>query len=98
MRTYLLGVLLLGGWLLISCSNSQQQNRNEPSAREAGREAYRATEDLKHDAQKAERELRDAGNQFKNGWNQAKHQNHEQDNGPHDEDKRQQAGQQMKGI
>jgi len=51
---------------LISCSRSPQ-----PDAREAGREAYQASKDIKKDAKEAARNLREAGKQFEEGWKDA---------------------------
>ena len=52
-------------------SCSQSPRHEEPNAREAGREAYRASKDLKKDAKEAARELRDAGEKFREGWKEA---------------------------
>lgn len=75
MRTRLLGpVFFIGFALLTSCSRNTDR-RNDDAAHRAGHDAYQATQDLKRDANKAARQLRDAGNQFRQGWNQAKHDN-----------------------
>ena len=71
MRTFCIPVLL-AGLSLVSCTRRDTVRREEPSAREAGREAYRATQDLKRGAKKAAQELRDAGKEMKQGWNEAK--------------------------
>ena len=62
-------VLALG---LAACG--QTSRHEEPAARQAGRDAARATQDLERDANKAARELRDTGNQFRQGWNEGKHE------------------------
>ena len=51
---------------LVSCS------RREPTARQLGREAYDASQDIKRGAKKAAKELREAGKELRNGWNEAK--------------------------
>ncbi|HEY2018903.1 MAG TPA: hypothetical protein VGH38_35605 [Bryobacteraceae bacterium] len=60
--------LLVLGIGLISC------NRDDPSARQAGREAYRASQDVKRGAREAGKDLRNASKQFREGWEEAKHQ------------------------
>jgi hypothetical protein len=68
MRTlYITGVLtaVLG---LASC----QSRRDEPAARQAGREAYRATQDIKRGAKEAAQGIRKAGKELREGWNDAK--------------------------
>jgi hypothetical protein len=46
--------------------------RDEPTAREAGREAYEAGQAIKKGAKKAAGEIREAGKEFREGWNEAK--------------------------
>jgi hypothetical protein len=65
-RSYLLATLALAVGLT-GCAR-----REEPSAREAGREAYQAGEKIKKGAKEAAREIREAGREFKEGWNEAK--------------------------
>ena len=74
----LIGMALISSGVT-SCSRSTDR-RDDEAARKAGRNAYRATQDLKHDANEAARQLRDAGSQFREGWNQAKHENHDKPN------------------
>jgi hypothetical protein len=72
MRTFCIPILL-AGLSLVSCTRRDTAvRREEPAAREAGREAYQATQDLKRGAKKAARELRDAGKEMHQGWNEAK--------------------------
>ena len=44
----------------------------EPTAREAGREAYEAGQTIKKGAKEAAREIRDAGKEFREGWKEAR--------------------------
>ena len=46
--------------------------REEPTAREAGREAYQAGQAIKKGAKEAAREVREAGKEFREGWNEAR--------------------------
>jgi hypothetical protein len=50
---------------LISC--------NRDHARQAGREAYKASQDAKREASEAAKELRSAGREFSQGWAEEKH-------------------------
>jgi len=63
MRTSVIALVLACGFGLISCAR-----RDEPAARQAGREAYDASREIKHGAKTAARELRDAGKEFREGW------------------------------
>jgi hypothetical protein len=57
---------------LAGCNRDDADRRS--ASREAGRAAYRLSEDAKRAAEKARRELRDAGKEARRGWNEAKHQ------------------------
>jgi hypothetical protein len=72
MRTLFLTIALIAGLGLASCSR-QDNARETPTAREAGRDAYKASHDLKKEADKAARELKDAGKDFQQGWEEQKH-------------------------
>jgi hypothetical protein len=48
--------------------------RDEPAARQAGREAYRTSQEIKKGAREAAKELRKAGKEMRKGWNEAKHE------------------------
>jgi hypothetical protein len=72
MRTSCLALLILLGLGTVSCSR-RDDHRNEPVARQAGREAARASQEVKEGARNAERDLRNAGKQFREGWNEGKH-------------------------
>lgn len=63
MRTFTAGLVLIFGVCLISCTR-----HDEPAARQAGREAYDASREIKHGAKTAAREIRDAGKEFREGW------------------------------
>ncbi len=65
MRAISIG-LLVGTLLLSSCS------REDPGARQVGRDAYHATEQIKRGAKKAAKELREAGKEVRQGWNEAR--------------------------
>ena len=65
--------LVLGAVLaLSSCTREDTAHRDEPAARQAGREAYRATQDIKRGAKEAAEQVRNAGKELRQGWNEAK--------------------------
>ena len=70
MRALGLAALLIAGSMLSSCSRGT--HRDEPAAREVGRDAYRASQDIKRGAKKAGQELKEAGKDLREGWNEAK--------------------------
>jgi hypothetical protein len=70
MRTFGSLFILAAGLIFTSCN--RDDHKNEPAAREVGRDAYRASQELKEGAKKAEKELRDAGKEVRQGWNEAK--------------------------
>ncbi len=59
-------VLLFSSLSLISCYGVNDGDRD--ASRRAGREAYRASKDLKRGAREAEHQLRTAGKEFRDGW------------------------------
>lgn len=63
--------MIAAGLTFPSCNRDDR--RDEPAARQVGRDAYRASEELKEGAKKAEKELRNAGKEVREGWNEAKH-------------------------
>jgi hypothetical protein len=73
MRYWGLAVVLAAG---IGCS--RDTHRDEPAARQLGREAYHATQDVKRGAKKAAQELREAGKEVRQGWKEAKRDREEQ--------------------
>ena len=70
MRAFGLTALLVAGSMLSSCGRGT--HRDESSAREAGRDAYRASQEIKRGAKKAGQELQKAGKELREGWNEAK--------------------------
>jgi hypothetical protein len=71
MRAWGLIFMIAAGLTFPSCN--RDDHRDEPAARQVGRDAYRASEEFKEGAKKAEKELRDAGKDVREGWNEAKH-------------------------
>jgi hypothetical protein len=69
MRAVLLTIAAAAA-LLTGCTRDR---RGEPAARQAGREAHRAADDLKRGAEKAAAEARHAGREFREGWKEGKH-------------------------
>lgn len=67
MRVWYIGLVLMAGAGLSSCSR-----RDEPAASQAGREAYRTSQEIKRGAKKAAKELQRAGKELREGWNEAK--------------------------
>jgi len=53
---------------LCSCTRRDADRHEEPAARQAGRDAYEASQEIKHDAKKAAHDLRQAGKEFREGW------------------------------
>jgi hypothetical protein len=68
MRTLYLALVIAAGLGAASCN----RNRNEPAAHQAGREAYKATQQIKKGAKEAAKELHSAGKQFREGWKEQK--------------------------
>ena len=65
-----LGTILLVG--LGACNRDTSRDREDPAARQIGRDAYELKQNLKQGARKAAQELRRAGKEAHEGWNQAK--------------------------
>ena len=72
MRACGLALMLMAGLILASCNRDAR--RDEPAARQVGRDAYRASEDIKRGAKEAAQEIRKAGKDVRQGWNEAKHE------------------------
>jgi hypothetical protein len=70
MRSWRVFFVLAAGVAFTSCN--RDNHRDEPAARQVGRDAYRASQELKEGAKKAEQELRNAGKEVREGWNEAK--------------------------
>jgi len=73
MRSCGLFIMLAAGMILASCNRDDQ--RNDSAARQVGRDARRASEELKRGAKKVEQDVRKAGKDVQEGWNEAKHDN-----------------------
>jgi hypothetical protein len=58
--------------LVITLGLSGCARREEPTAREVGREAYQAGQAIKKGAKEAAREIKDAGKEFSQGWKEAR--------------------------
>jgi hypothetical protein len=72
MRTYCLSLVLIAGLGVISCNRRDTAHREEPPARQLGREAYGASQQIKRGAKEAAHEIRQAGKQFREGWSEGK--------------------------
>jgi len=55
----------------VSCKRSDTP-RDNTAARQAGRDAYHATQEIKRGAKQAAKEIRNAGKEMREGWNDAK--------------------------
>ena len=58
---------------LMSCDRSDTA-RQEPPARQAGREAHQASRQIRQGVQEATHDLQHAGKQFRQGWNEDRNQ------------------------
>jgi hypothetical protein len=72
MRAFEITIAVAAGLLLASCNRQDTTHRDSPAARQVGREAYRASEDIKRGAKEAAQELKKAGKEVRQGWNEAK--------------------------
>jgi hypothetical protein len=79
MRSLYITLVLAAGVGLSSCARDDTAHSNEPAAHRAGREAYRASQDIKRGAKKAAEEINKAGDQLRDGWNDAKRQDRNSD-------------------
>lgn len=75
MRTFCLAASVLLGLGLTSCNREPGEPRDRAAARQAGREAYRASQQLKRGAKEAAHDLHDASKEFREGWTEAEHEN-----------------------
>lgn len=73
-------IVLIAAFTFISCDRTQttDRGRSEPAARQAGREAYDASREIKHGAQQAARDLRSASKEFRQGWNERRAERRDQ--------------------
>lgn len=74
MRPIYVALVLVAGTGMIGCSRDNGAGSEGPAARQAGRDAYRASRAAKQDAKQAAREVQRAGKDFQQGWNEAKHE------------------------
>jgi hypothetical protein len=72
MRSCGLFIMLAAGMILASCNRDDR--RDNSAARQVGRDAYRAQEELKRGAKKVEQDVRKAGKDVREGWDEAKHE------------------------
>jgi hypothetical protein len=72
MRATLLVTVLAIGAGLTGCARNDPPRRDEPAARQVGREAYQAGEAIKKGAKEAAQEIREAGKELRQGYNDAK--------------------------
>jgi hypothetical protein len=73
MRNWYIALVVAAGLGMVSCDRNDK-SRGEPAARQAGRQAYDASQELKRDAKEAAKKLKKAGKDFREGWNEAKHE------------------------
>jgi type II secretory pathway pseudopilin PulG len=71
MRASSIAFVLAATLALISCNRSSETQRRDSTARQAGREAYRATQNIKKGAKETTEELRKAGRELRQGWEDA---------------------------
>jgi len=77
MKRLAVGVLVLSIATSVGCRRHHDRNPDDRSAaREAGREAYKVSQETKRLADQARRELRHASKEAQKGWNDAKHDQH----------------------
>ena len=74
MRSFYVAMVLAIGAGMIGCSRDGGARGEGPAARQAGHDAYRASQAAKQDAKEAARAVQKAGKDFQQGWNEAKHQ------------------------
>ena len=70
MRAYGLLFMLAAGLMLTSCN--RDDHREGSAARQIGKDAHQASEEIKRDAKKAGQALRKAGKDAREGWNEAR--------------------------
>jgi hypothetical protein len=66
------GVILVLAVTIAATSCNRDRRRDEPAARQVGRDAYRASKEIKRGAKEAAQELRKAGKEIRKGWSEAK--------------------------
>ena len=78
---------LLAVILALAACSRDPRYRHDETAREAGRQAYRASQDVKRGAREAGRELKDASREFREGWEQARREHDVRKSKPTDADR-----------
>jgi hypothetical protein len=73
MRNLYFAIVVAIGFGLVSCNRDAPPRREEPAARQLGRDAHEASQEIKRDAKKAGQEIRKAGKDFREGWDEGKH-------------------------
>ncbi|MFN7994232.1 MAG: hypothetical protein U0Q18_11545 [Bryobacteraceae bacterium] len=63
---------------VVLSSGGCTRDKEEPAARQIGRDAYKLKQNLKQGAREAAQELRKAGKEAHAGWNEAKQENQSQ--------------------
>jgi len=78
MRSLCIVLVLALGLGIVGCSRADNSGSDPAAARQAGRDAYRASQAAKRDAKDATRELEKAGKDFQQGWYEAKREDEAQ--------------------
>ena len=63
-------LMIIVGLNFSACS--REDHRDEPAARQVGRDAARASEEIKAGAKKAGKAIQKAGKELRQGWNEEK--------------------------
>jgi hypothetical protein len=63
-------LIVVAGLALSSCN--REDRRNEPVARQVGRDAARTSDEIKREAEKAGKALKKTGKELREGWNEEK--------------------------
>jgi hypothetical protein len=70
MRRHISTAIVLFALALAGCADNR---RGEPPARQLGREAHEAANDVERGAKKAAAEAKHAGKEIREGWKEASH-------------------------
>jgi hypothetical protein len=70
MRRHISTAIVLSALALAGCADNR---RGEPPARQLGREAHEAANDVERGAKKAAAEAKHAGKEIREGWKEASH-------------------------
>ena len=87
MRSSWIVLALFAAVTLVSCSRDDRADRNDAAARQAGRDAYHASQEVKQGARRAAQDLEHASKEFRQGWSEAKHDD-KTGRRPYDRDRR----------